>query len=433
MNQAEYEALVERDWRHNMAVFVAWEVVWGFGMPFAMFVTFAPAYLGALEAPKWLIGLVLALPSLSAAGQIVVSHRVPAARRLAVLRSVTAASIVPWLVYSLVASLWGDAWPRSVHWLLYAAVQALFIGGSTVVLSLYWEIMTDNIPPRRRGLLFGLRTAGFGGVGLAMGAVAAVVLATWSTPLNFRISFVIGSSCFLVSCLTLWWVRDHVNPEHSSASAEERLPFRRYLRETTRGLWNDPNYRIMVFFLVLLAVATNGAPFMVAAARDQLQATAQAQGVFSLVYLGTTAGLGWVLGLLADRHGYRLVACVCCFLVALAFLLCLTTSSLVTWYLAYGAYSISSIAVGMVLCNLSAELCPDTAPNRLVAVGNVLVVGFVLAANTLSGAVVDWTGMYMPAFIADLVLSLVALCGFLFIVREPRSGQRYMIKSLPRA
>jgi MFS family permease len=293
-------------------------------------------------------------------------------------------------------------------------------------------MMADNVPPRRRGLLFGLRTAGLGGSGLIMGYVASKVLAHWPTPLNFQISFIIGSSIFLTSCLTLWGIRDHVNPEHSQRIGTSGQPFLPYLFEMVRRLWQEPNYRILLFFLVLLFVATNGAAFIVAAAREQLGVTTQVQGFFSLIYLGTTAGLGWVLGIVADRYGYRLVTCLTSGMLSVAFLLCLLSQNVVLWCLAYGAFALACGSTPMVLCNMSAELCPEVPPSRLMGVGNVLVVSFVMIASTVCGAVVDLSGVYQPIFIANLMLSMIALFGFAFLVREPRTGQRYIIKVLHR-
>lgn len=407
-----------------MLAFAAWEFLWGFGMPFSMFVTITPAYLGVLHAPKWLIGLVLASPAVFAAGQIVLSHRVSAFQRLKAFRWLTIGSLIPLFAYSLLACLWGDAWPLVIHWICFATAQVVFTGISTLAVSIYWEMMTDNIPPRRRGLLFGLRMASVGGTGLAMGYLALRVLTKWSTPLNFRISLLIGTLFFMLSCVALWLVRDHVNPEHSPDFIQEKMSFFSYVKETMHKMWQRANYRMAMLFLVMLAVASNGAPFMVAAARDQLHVTASAQGMFSLVYLGATAGLGWIIGLLADRYGYRTVAWVCSTLIAMAFLFCLTIPHVTFWYVAYGAYSIVSMTVGMILCNLSAELCPDIAPNRLMAVGNILVMACVLPITTLNGAIVDWTGSYHPVFIVNLTLSLLAITGFVFFVHEPRQTRQ---------
>jgi hypothetical protein len=50
-----------------------------------------------------------------------------------------------------------------------------------------------------------------------------------------------------------------------------------------------------------------------------------------------------------------------------------------------------------------------------------MVVGFVIIGSALSGFVIDATGSYPAVFTANLVLSLVAAAGYLFVVREPRA------------
>jgi MFS family permease len=420
MTNDEYPQRMERDWRHNMVVFVAWEFLWGFGMPFAMFGTLAPAYLGAMEAPKWLIGLVLSCPAVFAAAQIIIGHRTPARRRLAVFSIVTTGSIVPLLAYSAAALLWGDGWPQSLHWLLYVTAQVLFTGGCASVLSLYWEIMTDNIPPRRRGLLYGLRMVAVGGTGVAVGFAATRVLRWWPQPANFRLCFLIGTGIFLVSCVMLKFLRDHVNPLHAADAEHQRQPFLRYLASTLHAMGRRPGYRLAITLLILMALAAGGAPFIVDAAKDTLSATPEQQGVFSIVHLGATAALSWVLGAVADRRGYRRVSLLCAALLAAAFALCLAVPHITAWYVAWGLYAVVGMSMGMLLCNLSAELCPDIAPNRLVAVGNVLILVFILPSNALGGAVAGWCGSYTPVFAAYLVMSLAAAFGFAFLFRRPR-------------
>jgi MFS family permease len=429
----EYDLAVDRDFRRNAACFVGWEFLWGLGMPFAMFATFAPAYLGALQAPKALIGLVLSVPFLSAPCQMMASYLLPRRWRLRTYRAAIVACLVPWVVYSIVAAVWGEGWPLWLHWALFSLAMAIYVGVANVGSPIYWEMMTDNIPPRRRGRLFGLRAAGQGVAGLLTGVLASLVLAHWSTPQNFRVSFIVGVSIFLVSCGSMWFVRDHINPVHAAAEADVRLPFLAYLRSTIHQVWGDPNYRIFLFFQAMIAMALAAAPLMVAAARDQLGAEAQGQGGFSLVYLGTVAGVGWLIGLLADRYGYRFIGCVAGALLAAMFLICLLTHRMVFWYVAYGAYATMTFMYPMLLCNMSAELCPEIPPNRLMAVSNTLMLGFVVTSTVLSGAIVDFTHSYTPIFIANFVLSVVAVLGFAVIVREPRSGRLLMLKMTPRS
>lgn len=293
--------------------------------------------------------------------------------------------------------------------------------------------MTDNIPPRKRGRLFGLRMLGIGLPVLLTGYVATQVLSHWEPPRNFQMAFVIGTVIYVLSCIVLWRLRDHVNPEHERATGLSIPPFRRYLQATFRALWQDPNYRIFLFFMVLFSMAINGAPFMVDAARTQLHASPQVQGGFSIAYLITSMCLGWVIGLLADRFGYRLIGCVTGGLMAGAFLICLVAHRVEWWYVAYGIYAVATNSILMLLCNMSAELCPQEPPNRLMAIGNILMAGFVMLATTLSGWVVDQVGSYQPIFIANLILSLVVVFGFGFIVREPRSGRLYTLAITPHS
>ncbi len=431
---AEYDRVVGRDYRRNMLAMVGWELMWGLGIPFALFSASVPAYLGALNAPKALIGFILSLPIIFSSGQILMSYLIPAKKRLLIYRACVIWCSVPWLVYSGVAFFWGAAWPLWVHCIAFMGVQILFIGTLSLVGSIYWEIMTDNIPPQKRGVVFGLRMLALGLPVLLMGYVAAWVLAHWQAPRNFQAAFVIGTSIYVLgSNIVLRCLRDHVNPEHERATEANAAPFWSYLRTTFHALWQDPNYRIFLFFMVLLYMAVNGAPFMVDAARTQLHASSQAQGGFSVAYLIANMCFGWGIGLLADRFGYRVIGGVLGGLMASAFLICLLTNQIEWWYVAYGAYSITLCSSLMLLCNMGAELCPQEPPNRLMAIGNILVACFVLLATTLSGWVVDRSGSYQPVFIANLILSLVVVFGFGFIVREPRSGRLYAYTITPRS
>jgi hypothetical protein len=88
---------------------------------------------------------------------------------------------------------------------------------------------------------------------------------------------------------------------------------------------------------------------------------------------------------------------------------------------AFTLYAACPFAAAAVLANLSTELCPGIPAGRLIAVGNIMVVGFVIIGSALSGFVIDATGSYPAVFTANLVLSLVAAAGYLFVVREPRA------------
>lgn len=415
----DHRAAVARDYRRNRTVFAGWEFLWGLGAPFALAATFVPAYLATLGAPQLLVGLILALPPLFSSTQLLVGCLVPPAQRLRTVVLPIMGCMLPLLAYSASAARWGEAWSTPLHAALYAAAMVVFLGVPCALNSLLWEIMTDNTPLDRRGDLFGWRAVGAGISGLAMSGAAAWLLQRWDTPLNFRLSFTVGSILYFLSCLILLRTRDHVHPAHLQEDLRPQGSLAAQLRALVRERWRDARYRSFLFFYTLLVVAATNAPFLVAAARSELGASARELGLFVPLYLVALTLSGPLLGRLADRCGFRLVGVVCGLLLAAAYLLCLASEDLRVWYAAFAAYAACPFAASAVLANLGAALCPGVPASRLIAVGNVMAIGFVLAGSALCGAVIDATGSYRAVFTANLVLAIVAAGGFLLVVREP--------------
>ena len=407
-----------------------WEFMWGLGMPFALFATMAPAYLREMGAPKVLIGIVATFPILFAPLAIMGTYWVPARLRLRVLRRTYLTVATTWLLTSISAWLWGANWPNWLHYGLFTVSVAIFLGGCVGAGAIYFEMITDCTPLKRRGRFFGFRTMALGVAGLSMGFVAIRLLGHWPAPMNYRISFIIGTAFYLSSCLALWGVRDHINPAHTRDLHKVRPRLTTWLKESFALVWHEPNYRIFLFFQTLLLLGITGASLVIAASGDILRASAKQLGWFSLVFLGATAATGWLMGMLADRKGYRLTGLVIALLMVSAYTIILLLPQLEYWYIAYGAIAISGISWNMVLCNMGAEICPVVRPGRLMALGNSLTLLAVVPGMAICGRVVDKTGTYKGVFVALLVLSIVAALGFACIVREPRAGRQYVIKPI---
>ena len=432
MTDMSYEQLVDRDLRRNMAAVVGWEFLWGLGLPFALYWTMVPAYLQQLQASKTLIGIVGSFPTLFAPLAVVSSYWIRADRRLKVSRRVYLLAIVPWLAYSAAALLWGDAWPLALHRAIMVVAAAAFMGGFKSMVTLFFEMLTDNVPVNRRGKLFGFRSAALGGAGLASGYAAMLVLRHWPSPMNFRVSFLIGLIVFLLSCSTLWAIHDHVNPAHTDLSRTARQPLFAWLKESLSLVWHEPNYRLFIFFQGTLSVACLGASFVIAAAGDVLGASPEQQGIFGMVYVGGMATTGWIVGWAADRYGYRFTGFILAFLLAVAYFTCLTSRTLNLWFVAYGCMAVSNMAWNTILCNMGAEICPEVKPGRLMALGHSSVLLGVVPAMAACGRLADCLGSYDAVFSVLLTLALVSALGFALLVREPRTGRLYMIKPLRR-
>jgi len=426
--RADVERLVRRDFRRNVTAFVLFEFLWGLGVPFAFFSSMVPAYLTALGSSKSLIGFVQSFWTIATPLQLVSGYLFSGENRVRNAMFLYILCALSWLIYDvLVVSLPGALSHGFILWGFVLAIAG-FVVFVILAQPLYIGIMTDNVPVRKRGRLYGFRTAGLGAGGIIMGGVASWVLKQWDNPLNYQVSFLIGNSLYLISCFSLLLVRDHRNPEHQSPKPS--LPG--YIKRNISRLWSNPNYRVFLFFHVINASAAAIATFIVPYAKENLGVSDSQISYLAVIYLGVNAVLGMFIGKLADRYGYRLVGVVQSFCLLTFFVIAINARDFTWVYIAYGFYSIASMSLFLVFTNMSVELCPDISATDLSALGSTLVLPFIATVSPLCGGIIDFSKSYFPVFVIGTTLSVVALIGMALLVREPRTGRLYVIKQFPR-
>ncbi len=292
--------------------------------------------------------------------------------------------------------------------------------------TIYMGVLTDNIPKNRRGWVFGLRTLGNGVGGVLTGFLTSLVLGHWASPFNFRVSFLIGDLAWTVASLCLFIVRDR-----PARSARERQPgFLSSLVGKLRVLWANPNYRVFLFFHMLNSVGLTIASFIVPYARERLGVPDGQMTWLSVIYLAAGAALGPLMGRLADRAGYRSVGAVQSFLLVAFFLFAVASRSFLVVCIGYSLWAIANVTSQFMLVNMSVELCPSLNGADLTALGGTLLLPFVGISTPLAGAIIDQTGSYPAVFYIGATIGLVALFGFAFLVREPRTGKLYEFKQV---
>jgi cyanate permease len=72
---------------------------------------------------------------------------------------------------------------------------------------------------------------------------------------------------------------------------------------------------------------------------------------------------------------------------------------------------------------MSVELCPSISAVDLTALGGTFLLPFVAISSPLTGMIIDRTGNYAAVFYIGATIAVVALFGFAFLVREPRTGK----------
>ncbi len=96
----------------------------------------------------------------------------------------------------------------------------------------------------------------------------------------------------------------------------------------------------------------------------------------------------------------------------------------------YALYSIVNVSGAFMLVNMSVELCPGIGGTDLTALGGTLLLPFLAVASPLAGRIIDLTGNYPTVFYIGATIAVIALFGFAFLVREPRTGKLYEFKQI---
>jgi MFS family permease len=287
-------------------------------------------------------------------------------------------------------------------------------------------VLTDNVPRKKRGWVFGLRTLFSGLGGVLMGLAAYWVLHHWPNPLNYRISFLICDTFWTLSSLSLFLIRDRP----ARALREKAAGFFRSLLGKMGILVSNPNYRIFLFFHMLNSVALTICSFIIPFASERLHIPDAHIAWLSMIYLASSVVFGLLMGRLADRAGYRSVGAVQSFLLLVFFMLAMSSRSFMAICIAWTLYSIVNFSASFMLVNMSVELCPSLGASDLTALGGTLLVPFVAVISPLAGSVIDTTGSYLAVFFIGVTIATIALFGFALLVREPRTGRLYDFKQI---
>lgn len=420
-------ALIGRVFRRNIVFMTLFEFTWGLGNPFAMYMTIVPAYLTALGAAKSLIGVAMALWTVLAPMQLLGGHYFSGRRRVRFAMLSFLLAVAVRFLHDLAMVLAPDLWTPSAAIAVLLACCTWYVGVLVIGQSIYVGVLTDNIPQRQRGMLHGLRAAGLGLGAVATAAAAARLLSTLPSPANYRMALLIGDGIFLVSCVTLLFVRD----AGWRPSGPREPGFARALAGKTRTLAVNPNYRVFLFFHLLNAMASSLGAFIVPFAKERLGVDDARIAMLTVVLLGVNAVFASGIGRLADRVGYRMVGAAQSLLLVAGFLTAAAARGYAAVCVAYGLQAMVAFSLVFVLVNMSVELLPAMGASDLAALGSTIMLPFLALVSPLAGLVVDLSGSYLAVFLLGAAIALVAGGGFLALVREPRTGRLYAVTQTP--
>jgi MFS family permease len=402
------------------------EFTWGLGIPFGLYVSMVPAYLNAMGTSKSLMGFVQTFWTILIPLQIVGSHFFGRTRRVKAVISLYMCASGVRLLYDVLAVFAPGIWTPASYSVFFVLACASYVALLIIGQSIYMGVLTDNIPRRRRGWIFGLRTLFMGLGGVLTGLGTSWVLHRWSSPLNFRVSFMICDACWTLASLSLFLIRDRP----ARAARQRPGAFVPSLMGKLRVLLANPNYRIFLFFHMLNSVALTIATFIVPYTQERLGAPDSLMSWLSVIYLASSAAFGSLMGRLADKAGYRSVGAVQSLLLVVFFMIAVASRGFTAVCVAYVLYSIVNMSGAFMLVNMSVELCPSLGGTDLTALGGMLLLPFIAVASPLAGLILDRSGSYPSVFYLGATIAVIAFFGFAFLVREPRTGKLYEFKQI---
>ena len=434
-------AAVERDLPRTMLAAMLFDMGWAAGMAFATVSVFVPSYLRAMNSPKFLIGLAASFPALVTPLQLFSDRLLGGANRKRNIWLAYTTTAVSFGLYGALSLLsppeW--RWPRIIAFIL---ADFVLMCAYVMAMPVYFAILTDNCPVHRRGRLFAYRISAMGVLGLVLLYPARFLLDQFSHDRRaLDLAIIIGGVCYLVAALMPLLIRDHIDPARLRSTNPPRpRELLRHAWDLLRGLWSNANYRVFIFFLVLIAAATSLGPFFITFSRDVLAVNEKLPTRFqAMSFVGCiTAGL--FMGSIADRFGYRITLLLMGLIGIAAFATPQAAGTLHTTMVVYALYVVLANCMPTVMCNLGVELMPGHSPADLTAAANLFALCGTTLTPWLCGAILDAAGAagvsssgYHIVFTIALVLALIGALGTALLVQEPRTGRVYVIKDVPRA
>ncbi len=431
--------LIAKDFKWNRNVLLSFEFMWGVGLPFSTYWVIVPAYMAVIGAPKTLIGVVTSLYTMLSPLQFIVAHHLGGKPKKKWLTLGYSSAYIPWFIYSLLMLLFPSMLTGTPRIIIFSFIMLILAALLTTTDSLYGSLIIENTPLTRRGSFYGYRLLA---VSLGMGISAFLedlIMKRIPSPTNYHLSFLIGTILICISSLFPLLTKEHVlhKPTVDTKIRPIRDRFIVRIRLLLRRVLKEPNYKITIFFILLIFASKELNPFVVTFTHDSLHITGTQVLVFSLLRLYAAAFFGILIGKIGDKTGYRVVGILLGLCLSIAFAMVavatqLSPPSIGLIYLGYSLNSGVSILTYMVLINLSVEILHNIETSNLIAISNIIILPAIAVTQPLSGLIVDLTGSYFTVFVIGVLLSGIGAFGFIFLVREPRKRKMYSIRTTYR-
>lgn len=352
------------------------------------------------------------------------------------LSIVSAAFLLPWLLFTLPAGALVDRWPRRRVMVTSNLVQA---GALTVFLLLWWtghisiavlagavvvvgaaqpffdsasQSMIPALVGRDRTALVRVNSR-FWALDLIGRALAGPALGSITFAASRALPFAADTASFLTSAALCQRL-----PEPPTAAAATHDGIVNSIRVGITFLMRDRKLRTLVFYMGAFNGAYNVAfATLVLYAGQVLNVPPAGYGV--LIAVGAVGGVlgNWQAKRLVGRLPHRTLLIICCLTPAAGWAGMAIAGNVWAAGLMLAVVASAGGLVTVVIVTARAELTPDGLLGRVVSVFRLLGVGAATTTALLGGAIAAVFGLTAPLYAAPLILVTVALP---LALRSPR-------------
>ena len=428
--QAEMAASVaerDRHFRWNFATMGIDITFFTLGMNISSAYVVLPLFVHHLSSDNIAAALVPAVRALGVWGtQLILAGYVEGLRRTKpILLIVTIFERLPFLVLAGAALLLAGAQPALLLALFFLLILMQTIG-SGLSMTPWLDLVARAIPENWRGRFFGLSTGLGGLLGIGGAALATLILSspTIGFPDNFALCFLLTFGMVVISFVWLSLTREPRRiPQPRAAKAERRAAGETGPRGWLGILRRDGSFRRLLIANALLGAAALATGLFAIAAKNEAHLTDAQVSIQNTVLVASSTVSYFILGVLGDRFGHRLVLEIGALAGALAGVLALFAHDPLLYG---GVFLLTGISVSATLLasfSFVIEFGPPSARPTYIALSSLCYAPFSTFAPIVGGWLADRLG-YGPPFILAAVLGLAAALYFRLRVPDPRMQAR---------
>jgi MFS family permease len=414
----EREPRDARTMRWNFAFFGGDIALFSLGLSISSSYTILPLFVAHLTRSNVAVALIPAIRALGLYGpQLLVAPLVERLRHaLPFILLATILERVPYLVLAFGAITLAGRNTGALLVLFFAMIfVALFAGGLTY--PAWLDMIARSIPRTWLGRFMGFWWGAGNVMGIGGAAIATVLLASVTWPLNFALCFTMTFAAMVLSFVLLALGREPARVRPTPPAPRRSLSAQ--ARELAALVRQDGALRRLLLANGLVGMATMaGALYAVSALRlgglSDPEVGAESTALFVAMTLGSFA---W--GAVGDRFGHRATLLWGTACAGLAGLVALVAHGFLAYGVVFLALGLSISGVLLAGFTLITEFGPVERRPTYVALASVAYAPFVIGAPILGGFMANAWG-YPPVFVVTALFATAAALLLRFWVPEPR-------------